>query len=81
MKQFDAPKKKSSAKDNDNDDDDIDATGLQVALDELEDELEDEHIDEDGGSEFNIHIELTEKEVEALEETMKSVWRVLTKVS
>ncbi len=81
MKQFDTPKKKKGAKDDDKDDDDIDAADLQVALDELEDELEDERIDEDGNSEFDIRIELTEEEVDALEETVKPVRHVLTKVS
>ena len=82
MKQFDTPKKKKGAEDNDNDNDnDIDAADLQVALDEIEDELEDERIDKDSIGEFNIRIELTEEEVEALEETVKPVRRVLTKVS
>ena len=81
MKQFDAPKKKKDAEDDDNNDDDIDAADLQVALDELEEELEDERIDKDGIGEFDIRIELTEEEVEALEETVKPVRRVLTKVS
>jgi hypothetical protein len=41
MKQFDAPKKQKD----DGDDVDEDATGLQVALDELEDEQEDNGVD------------------------------------
>ncbi len=83
MKQFDAPKKKKKSGDhNDSDDDDEDAADLQVALDELEGELEDDgNKEEDGNWEFDMHIELTEGEIEELEATVEPVRRVLTKVS
>jgi len=81
MKQFDAPKKtKGTDRDNFKDDDN-NAADLQIALDALEDELEDDRIDKDGNWEYNIRNELTEEEVEKLEETVQPVRRVLTKVS
>ena len=81
MKQFDAPKKKKNDGD-DSDDEDDGTANLQVAFDELEDELEDEGINEDGnGWEFDMRIELSEKEIEELEETVQPVRRVLTKVN
>ena len=82
MKQFDTPKKK---KPDDNilaDDEDEDVADLQVALDELEGELEDDVIGEDGDNwEFDMRIELTEKEINELEETVKPIRHVLTKVN
>jgi hypothetical protein len=81
MKQFDAPKKKKGTDGDDFDDNDDDAADLQVALDALEDELEDDRVDKDGSWEYNIRIELTDEEVEELEETVQPVRRVLAKVS
>jgi hypothetical protein len=82
MKQFDTPRKK---KNDDNilaDDQDEDVADFQVALDELEGELEDDVIGEDGDNwEFNMRIELTEEEIDELEETVKPVRHVLTKVN
>jgi hypothetical protein len=80
MKQFDAPRKKKH--DNnilaDDEDDDV----AQVALDELEGELEDDDMGEDGDNwEFDMRIELTEEETDELEETVKPVRHVLTKVN
>ena len=82
MKQFDAPKKKKPDDDILADDEDEDVADLQVALDELEGELEDDVIGEDGDNwEFDMRIELTEKEIDELEETVKPVRHVLTKVN
>ena len=64
------------------DDEDEDVADLQVALDELEGELEDDVIGEDSDNwEFDMHIELTEEEIDELEETVKPVRYVLTKVN
>lgn len=83
MKQFDAPKKKK-ANDNvvDDDDDDV-VADLQVALDELEGELEDDDdaSKDDRDWEFDIRIDLSEEQIDELEETVKPVRRVLTKVN
>ena len=71
LKQFDAPKKQKS---DDDDMDEEDATDLQVALDELEDELENDGIDEDDNNwEYDMHIEMTEDEIEKLEKAVKPV--------
>ena len=79
MKQFDAPKKKRH---DDEVDEDEDVADLQVALDELEGELEGDDIGKDDDNwEFDMRIELTEKEIDELEETVKPVRHVLTKVS
>jgi hypothetical protein len=81
MKQFDAPKKKKTPNVDDSDDIDEDAADLQGVLDNLEEELEEDGMDEGDNWEFDIRIELTEREVEALEATVEPVRRVLTKVS
>ena len=82
MKQFDAPKKKKHNDDVPADDEDEDVADLQVALDELEGELEDDVIGEDGDNwEFDMRIELTKEEINELEETVKPVRYVLTKVN
>jgi len=81
MKQFDAPKNKKRGDEDVDDDDDEDAANLRLALDELEGDLEDDGADEDGNDwEFDMRIELNEEEIKELEETVKPVRRVLTKV-
>jgi len=79
MKQFDAPKKKKCDDEVPADDEDED---VELVLDELEGELEDEDIDKDGDNwEFDMRIELTEEEIDELEDTVKPVRHVLTKVN
>jgi len=77
MKQFDAPKK-NKCDDEVPDDEDED---VELVLDELEGELEDEDIGKDGNWEFDMRIELTEEEIDELEDTVKPVRHVLTKVN
>jgi len=79
MKQFDAPKKIKRDDEVPADDEDED---VELVLDELEGELEDEDIDKDGDNwEFDMRIELTEEEIDELEDTVKPVRHVLTKVN
>ena len=78
MKQFDTPKKKKPDNEVPADDEDEDVADLQLVLDELDGELEDD-IGKDGDNwEFDMCIELTEEE---LEETVKPICHVLTKVN
>jgi len=82
MKQFDAPKKKKKGEDNDSDGEEEEAADLQFALEELEDELEDDDTNKRvDGWEFDIRLDLSESEIEKLEETVKPVRRVLAKVN
>jgi SMC interacting uncharacterized protein involved in chromosome segregation len=82
MKQFDTPKKKNTHVDDGLDEINEDAADLQGALNDLEEELEEDGNDkEDANWEFDMRIELTEGEIEALEATVEPVRRVLTKVS
>jgi hypothetical protein len=77
MKQFDAPKKKKkTGGDTDEIEEDDDSDVLAAALDELEDELE----DEDSGWEYDMRGDMTNEDVEKLEENVKPVRRVLSKV-
>lgn len=76
MKQFDTPKKKKKA-DSDAGEVDEDADDLAAAFDELEEELEDEN----GGWEYDMCADMTSEDVENLEENVKPVRRVLSKVS
>jgi len=79
MKQFDAPKKIKRDDEVPADDEDED---VELVLDELEGELEDKDIDKDGDNwEFDMRIELTEEEIDELEDTVKPVRHVLTKVN
>lgn len=71
MKQFDASKKKKNDGD-DSDNEDNSTADLQVALDELEDELEDVSMKTVMTGSL-IRIELSEKEIEELEETVQPV--------
>jgi hypothetical protein len=81
MKQFDAPKRKKKCEGTDPDDSDEEVADLQFALEELEEEVEDNDTDERvDGWEFDIRLELSESEIEKLEETVKPVRRVLAKV-
>jgi hypothetical protein len=74
MKQFDTLKKKKHSDDDLDDTNEDDVTDLQVALDELEEELENDDFSEDTNEwEFNMHIELTEEQINELEETLKPV--------
>jgi len=77
MKQFDAPKKKKkTGGDTDEIEEDDDSDVLAAALDELEDELE----DEDSGWEYDMCGDMTNEDVEKLEENVKPVRHVLSKV-
>jgi len=81
VKQFDAPNNKKRGDEDVDDDDDKDAADLCLAVDKLEGDLEDDGSDEDGNDwEFDMRIELNEEEIKELEETVKPVRRVLTKV-
>src|SRR5258706_1039019 len=67
MKQFDAPKKKKkTGGDTDEIEEDDDSDVLAAALDELEDELE----DEDSGWEYDMRGDMTNEDVEKLEENV-----------
>jgi archaellum component FlaC len=80
MKQFDTPKKNKAGEEGGNADEieDKDADDLAAALDELEDELE----NEDGGDwEYDMRADMTNEDVEKLEENVKPVRGVLSKVS
>lgn len=79
MKQFDAPKNKKNEADDDDEEDAADPLGM--ALDELEDELEGDGKDDDVNWEFDMRTEMSQEEVEALEDNVKPVRRVLAKVS
>jgi hypothetical protein len=79
MKQFDAPKNKKNDADDDDGDDETDPLGM--ALDELEEELEGDGNDDNVNWEFDMRTEMSQEEVEALEDTVKPVRRVLAKVS
>lgn len=70
------PKKKKQA-DSDAGEVDEDADDLAAAFDELEEELEDEN----RGWEYDMHADMTSEDVENLEENVKPVRRVLSKVS
>ena len=78
MRQFDEPKKKNFGEMEDTELEEAD--DLVVALDELEDELEDT---EDEGIEWenNMRADMTAEEVKVLEESVKPVRHVLSKVS
>jgi hypothetical protein len=84
MKQFDAPKKKKSYDEYDNPSDD-EMGFLTAVLEELDDELEGDGGDGDGnendGWEPDMRADMTEEEVEKLEECVRPVRRVLMKVS
>ena len=73
MKQFDPPTKKRKTGD---EIEDNDSDSLAAALDELEDELE----DEDRGREYDMREDMTNEDVEKLEENVKPVRGVLSKV-
>jgi hypothetical protein len=75
MKQFDAPKKKA---DDEMDDSDEGVDDLAAVLDELEGELEDENEGVDW--EYDMRANMTREDIEALEESVKPVRSVLTKV-
>src|SRR5258707_9336412 len=78
MKQFDAPKKKKNrGDDTDEMEEDEGEDILAAALDELEDELEE---DEDRGWDYDMRADMTNEDVEKLEENVKPVRRVLSKV-
>lgn len=75
MRQFDAPKKKRNEAGDDTDNDLAD--DLAAALDDLEEELE----DEDGRDwEYDMRADMTNEDVEELEENVRPVRRVLSKV-
>jgi len=79
MRQFDTPKKKKNGEaDGDGDEiEDEDADDLAAALDELEEELE----DEDGRDwEYDMCADMMNEDVEKLEENVRPVRRVLSKV-
>ena len=78
MRQFDKPKKKIFGEMEDTELEEVD--DLVVALDELEDKLEDT---EDKGIEWknDMRADMTAEEVKVLEESVKPVQRVLSKVS
>jgi len=68
MKQFDAPKKKTGGDASEIDDDVAD--DLAATFDELDEELE----DEDGDDwEYNMRADMTNEDVEKLEENVKPV--------
>jgi hypothetical protein len=75
MKQFDALKKKKKHDDDGLDDIEADAADLHGALNGLEEELEEDiRIDEGNPTcEFDMHVELTEGEIEEMEATIKPV--------
>lgn len=76
MKQFDTPKKNKGGEGG-GDAEDEDADDLAAALDELEDEIEN-----DGGDwEYDMRADMTNEDVEKLEENVKPVRGVLSKVS
>ena len=77
MKQFDAPKKIKRGGDASEIDDDV-ADDLAAAFDELEEELEDE---DRGDWEYDMHADMTNEDVEKLQENVKPVQCVLSKVS
>jgi len=77
MKQFDAPKKNKTGGDASEIDDDV-ADDLAAAFDELEEELEDE---DRGDWEYGMHADMTNEDVEKLQENVKPVQCVLSKVS
>ncbi len=77
MKQFDAPKKNKTGGDASEIDDDV-ADDLAATFDELDEELE----DEDGDDwEYNMRADMVNEDVEKLEENVKLVRHVLSKVS
>ena len=91
MKQFDAPKKKKTGELGENEDDENeDGADLVDALDALEDELEDESNsegeeedsrDENGEDEFDLRRGMSSTAIKVLEESVKPVREVLTKVT
>jgi hypothetical protein len=78
MRQFDEPKKKNSGEMEDTELEEGD--DLAAALDDLEDELEDTE-DEGIDWENDMRADMSAEEVEVLEESVKPVRRVLSKVS
>jgi len=77
MKQFDTPKKNKTGGDASEMDDDV-ADDLAAAFDELEEELDDE---DRGDWEYDMHADMMNEDVEKLQENVKPVQRVLSKVS
>ena len=80
MKQFDAPKKKKTYDKHDNPSDD-EMGYLTAVLEELDNELEDDGDDNYDGWKTDMHADMTDEEIEKLEECVEPVRRVLTKVS
>jgi len=85
MKQFDAPKKKKTYDDHDDPADD-EMGYLTAVLEELDDELDDNGGDSDGDEndsrlETDMRADMTEDEIEKLEECVRPVQHVLSKVS
>jgi len=77
MKQFNTPKKNKTGGDTSEIDNDV-ADDLAATFDELEEELEDE---DRGDWEYDMHVDMVNEDVEKLEENVKLVRRVLSKVS
>jgi len=77
MKQFDEPKKKKTGETEDSDEE---VDDLAAALDDLEEELEDDE-NEQMDWENDMRADMTAEEVKELEESIKPVRRVLSKVS
>jgi benzoyl-CoA reductase/2-hydroxyglutaryl-CoA dehydratase subunit BcrC/BadD/HgdB len=79
MKQFDAPKKKKSMEtDGGMDDDEDEVAG---ALDDLEEELEDYEKEAEDNWENNMRAGMTSEDVEKLDDCVKPVRSVLSKVN
>jgi hypothetical protein len=70
MRQFDEPKRKKVGERDDMEVDEPD--NLAAALDDLEEELEDEE-NEGSGWEYDMRIDLTNEDIEELEESVKPV--------
>ena len=79
MKQFDEPIKKNVGKMEDPELGEVD--DLAAALDDLEEELEDEGVELEMDWENDMWADMTTEEVRELEERVKPVRRVLSKVS
>jgi hypothetical protein len=77
MKQFDIPKKKKTTRgDTDEMEEDEEVDILAATLDEQEDELK----DEDSGWDYDMQADMMDEEVEKLQDNVKPVRHVLSKV-